>query len=101
MDQQSIQDFIIQKYQDEERTMVHIFVEWCRNHKLDPHMIYHLAYPEQEENLILTEIINELDDQAPVHIPNETLLEILQVFGNNDLAFVVAEFISKSSENKN
>lgn len=96
MKEQSIQDFIIQKYQDEERTMVHLFIEWCRNHDYDPHKIYHRAYPEQAKNPILTEILQELDDQKPIHIPNRTLLEILQMFGNDELAFVITDLIEQA-----
>lgn len=95
LNQQSIQDFIIQKYQDEEKTMVHLFVEWCRAHEYDPHTIYHTAYPEQGENPILSEIYKELQDQKPLHIQTDTLLNVLQIFGNDELAFVITELIEK------
>lgn len=100
LDQQTIQDFIIKKYQDEERTMVHLFVEWCRSHHQDPHQVYQLAYPEQTENPILTEVLQELDDQKPIHIPTNTLLELLQMFGNDELAFVITELNEKLPANK-
>lgn len=100
MNQQAIQDFIIKKYEDEERTMVHLFIEWCRNHHYDPHKVYQLAYPEQVENPIVTEILEELDNQQPINIPTDTLLEVLQLFGNDALAFVITELIDKIEESK-
>lgn len=95
MDQKKLQEFIIKKYQDEERTMVHLFIEWCREHKHDPHAVYQLAYPNQSENAIIIELMEELSEQEPLHIPNHTLLEVLQLFGNDELAFVIAELIEK------
>lgn len=98
MDQKQLQEFIIQKYQDEERTMVHLFIEWCRENEHDPHAVYHLAYPEQQENAIIIELMKELSEQEPLHIPNHTLLEVLQMFGNDELAFVITELIEKSEK---
>lgn len=97
MDPKQLQEFIIKKYQDEERTMVHLFIEWCREHKHDPHTVYQLAYPDQPENAIVTELMKELSEQAPIHIPDHTLLEVLQLFGNDELAFVITELIEKST----
>ncbi|AOV09118.1 hypothetical protein BI350_06030 [Sporosarcina ureilytica] len=78
--------------------MIHLFIEWCRNHQLDPHTVYHLAYPEQEKNSLLTEILEEVDQQAPLNIPDHTLLEVLQYFGNDELAFVIVDLIEKWSK---
>ncbi|MDS9473073.1 hypothetical protein [Sporosarcina pasteurii] len=97
MDNKSVEELIIKKYQDGEKTMIRLFVEWCRNHQLDPHMVYHLAYPEQEKNSILIEILEEIDQQDPLKIPDHTLLEVLQYFGNDELAFVVVDLIEKKS----
>lgn len=98
MNHQQLQEFIIKKYQDEERTMVHLFIEWCREHQHNPHIVYQLAYPNQPENPIISELMAELNDQEPLHIPNDTLLEVLQLFGNDDLAFVIAELIEQSTK---
>lgn len=97
MNKQELQDFIIKKYQDEERMMVHLFIEWCCENKLDPHTIYQLAYPNQEKNPVITELMENLTDQQPLHIPNETLLDILQVFGNDELAFVIADLLESKN----
>lgn len=98
MDQKQLQEFIIKKYQDEERTMVHLFIEWCRENEHDPHAVYQLAYPEQVENPMIKELIEEIGEQEPLHIPNHTLLEVLQMFGNDELAFVITELIEKSEK---
>lgn len=98
MDRQQLQELIMKKYQDEERTMVHFFVEWCREHNYDPHSIYKMAYPNQPENPILSEIMATLNGQEPLHIPDNTLLEVLQVFGNDELTFVIADLVEKSTK---
>lgn len=95
MDAKSLQEQIIKKYEDDERTMIHLFIEWCRQHQLDAHEVYHQAYPDQAENPVMAEIIADIAEQAPIKIPTNTLLEVLQVFGNDELAFVVAELSAK------
>ncbi len=98
MNPKQLQEFIIQKYQDEERTMVHFFIEWCREHQHNSHEVYQLAYPNQPENPIISELSAELNEQAPLHIPTDTLLEVLQVFGNDELAFVISELIAQAKQ---
>lgn len=98
MENKSLNEQIIKKYQDDEKTMIHLFVEWCRQHKFDPHAVYEQAYPAQVQNPVLAEIIEASADQAPLEIPTHTLLEVLQIFGNEELAFVVTELIEKSSK---
>lgn len=101
LDSKQLQEFIIKKYQDEEKTMVHLFIEWCREQEHNPHKVYQLAYPEQPENPIIKELMKELSEQEPLHIPDHTLLEVLQLFGNDELAFVITELIEKSSKKSN
>lgn len=101
MDKKALEAFIIQKYQDEERTMVHLFIEWCREHQYDPHIVYQTAYPSQTENPIITEILATLSDQEPLHIPDHTLFEVLQLFGNDELVFVIADLIEKAKKKQN
>lgn len=90
LDRKQIEEQIIEKYQNDEKMMILIFAQWCINHELDPVKLYQMAYPGQMKNHALEEAMeltvpkNESED-----IPNETVLNVLQLFGNDDLAFVV------------
>lgn len=96
MERSEREQFIIERYQAGEAEMILLFVEWCHNHDLDPLEIYREAYPNQElpENLI--EINQEkLEAKDTVSIETGLLLEVLQLYGNDDLAFVVANYAEK------
>ncbi|PIC76742.1 hypothetical protein CSV74_09180 [Sporosarcina sp. P19] len=95
MEFKSIEEQIIQKYKDDENLMIRLFVQWCVNHQLNPQALYQQAYPEQQPNSALKEIMENDDGFEELHIDNETMLDVLQLFGNDDLAFVVADEIAK------
>lgn len=86
-------EWIIEKYKQEEKMMILLFSQWCINQGADPDKVYRQAYPYQETNPLLKEVLPETvpaKESAP--IPTETLLDALSAFGNDDLAFVVAEW---------
>lgn len=97
MEFENREEYIIKKYQQDENTMIQLFVHWCATRKLDPIALYQKAYPHQEKNpalmLAIEEIATEPED---IEVGDDTMLEILQMFGNDDLAFVVSEEISKT-----
>ncbi|MBM7552576.1 hypothetical protein [Thalassobacillus pellis] len=96
MDKKQLEQQIIQNYKNEEQTMILIFAQWCINHNLDPSAIYQKAYPDQVNNRALEEAIaSTVPKQEAQDIPNQTLIDVLSVFGNEDLAFVVTEEIEK------
>ncbi|PID24820.1 hypothetical protein [Sporosarcina sp. P7] len=95
MEFKSIEEQVIQKYKDDENLMIRLFVQWCANHKLNPQVLYQKAYPEQQANSALKEVVESNDEFDELHIDNETMLDVLQLFGNDDLAFVVADEIGK------
>ncbi|MCG7335618.1 hypothetical protein MHZ95_10035 [Sporosarcina sp. ACRSM] len=95
MDFKNMDEQIIQKYQEDEQLMIRLFVQWCTNHQLDPKELYQRAYPAQQENEAMQKIIEETDEEDNIHIDHETMLDVLQLFGNEDLAFVVAEEIAR------
>ncbi|WP_336822698.1 hypothetical protein [Sporosarcina sp. USHLN248] len=95
MESNNIDKHIIQKYKDDENLMIRLFVQWCANHELDPQALYQKAYPEQPANLALLEVIESDEGFDEFHIDNETMLDVLQLFGNEDLAFTVAEEIQR------
>ncbi|MET1014777.1 MAG: hypothetical protein ABWX61_09780 [Paenisporosarcina sp.] len=94
MDQQSITDYIIQKYQEDEQIMIQLFVQWCQNHELNPYTLYQKAYPSQAVNEAMKVVI-DTNEQLDLDIDSSTLIEVLQLFGNDDLAFVVSEEVNK------
>ncbi|MBA2175998.1 hypothetical protein H0266_13965 [Halobacillus locisalis] len=85
---------VIRNYQKGEKMMILLFAQWCINHDLDPVDIYQQAYPYQAKN---TELIDALEltvsKKESDHIDSETLLDVLSMYGNDDLAFVVSEYI--------
>ncbi len=96
LDRKQLEEQIIEKYQNDEKMMILIFAQWCINHELDPVELYQMAYPGQMKNHALEEAMeltvpkNEAED-----ISNETVLNVLQLFGNDDLAFVVQSEIDR------
>lgn len=97
MEFQNIDEQIIQKYREDETLMIRLFVQWCANHQLDPQSLYKKAYPDQLANEALKEIIDSDDGFEELFIDNETMLDVLQIFGNEDLAFVVSDEITRLS----
>lgn len=96
MPKNDIEAQIIRNYQNDEKMMILVFAQWCINHDLDPEKLYTLAYPNQITNQALKDAIElVVPKEEAGEISNETLLEVLSIFGNNDLAFVVAEEIEK------
>ncbi|WP_432357923.1 hypothetical protein [Sporosarcina sp. UB5] len=97
MEFRNINEQIIQQYKEDETLMIRLFVQWCSNNELDPHTVYKKAYPDQMENAALQEVIESDDGFEEFHIDNETMLDVLQLFGNEDLAFVVADEMERQS----
>ncbi len=97
MSSKEVEKKIINSYRKDEKMMILVFAQWCINHDLIPEQLYKKAYPEQSENQALKEAL-ELTvpkEEAGV-IANDTLLGVLSMFGNEDLAFVVSEEIRRN-----
>ncbi|BCB03831.1 hypothetical protein [Bacillus sp. KH172YL63] len=96
MNSKEMQEKIIQNYQKDEHMMILVFAQWCVNHDLDPEALYRKAYPEQSDNPALQQGIDlTVPKEESEDIPDSTLLGVLSLFGNDDLAFVVTEEINK------
>ncbi|WP_309087881.1 hypothetical protein [Domibacillus sp.] len=90
------EEFIMQSYQKEENMMILVFAQWCINHGLDPEAVYLKAYPDQAENPALKDALAlTVPKEEAGDVPDETLLGVLSLFGNDDLAFIVTEEISR------
>lgn len=101
MDEKDLQERIIENYKSEENMMILVFAQWCVNKELDPLELYLRAYPHQASNQALKEALalTVTKDEAG-DIPDQTLLNVLALFGNDDLAFVVNEEMAKTKRNK-
>ncbi|WP_158736275.1 hypothetical protein [Alteribacillus sp. YIM 98480] len=96
MNQKEVEDKIIKSYQQDEKMMILVFAQWCVNHHLNPQELYLKAYPDQGNNPQLEQAIDlTVPKEESEDISNETLLGVLSLFGNDDLAFVVSEEIEK------
>ncbi|MGM9928492.1 MAG: hypothetical protein ACI35P_11145 [Bacillus sp. (in: firmicutes)] len=97
MNKKELEQQIIHNYQRDEKMMILVFAQWCVNHDLDPQKLYEQAYPDQGANQALREALEltvEKEEAGP--IANETLLGVLSLFNNEDLAFVVTEAIQQN-----
>lgn len=94
MSSNELEKKIIDSYRKDEKMMIFIFAQWCINNDLDPKALYKKAYPNQPDNRTLEETMELIvpKDEAGA-IQNDTLLGILSLFGNEDLAFIVSEEI--------
>lgn len=98
MDKKDIEQRVIEQYQQDEEVMILVFAQWCINNELDPLAVYAQAYPGQKQNDALLKAIDQtVSKEEADPIADDTLLQILQLFGNDDLAFVVVE-ISESKK---
>lgn len=87
---------IINNYLRDEQMMILIFAQWCVNHDLDPNQLYKKAYPQQSSNAALEQALaNTVSKEESECITDETLLTVLSVFGNEELAFIITEEITK------
>ncbi|WP_101844166.1 hypothetical protein [Halobacillus sp. Marseille-P3879] len=102
MERKEIEQYIIEKYRQDEDQMILVFAQWCINHSLDPVILYTEAYPYQSKNEKLYEAIEKTVSRSESeYIPDESIIEILSIFDNNELAFIVNEYIAQRHTNGN
>lgn len=101
MNREDISKKVIETFQADEKMMVLVFAQWCINNGLDPIAIYRKAYPSQAGNPILSEAMElTVPKEEAGPIENDTVLGVLSLFGNDDLAFAVSEEIEKMKKRK-
>ncbi|WP_340013677.1 hypothetical protein [Paenibacillus sp. FSL K6-1318] len=90
-----IEEAVIETYKQEEEMMILVFAQWCVNHGLDPEEMYRQAYPNQQSNERLQQVQKLIVSKEEAgEIPDDTVLGVLSMFGNEDLAMVVSEAIA-------
>ncbi|OLO26513.1 hypothetical protein BTR23_22735 [Alkalihalophilus pseudofirmus] len=96
MSKKQLEEQIIQNFQQDEQMMILVFAQWCVNHDLKPEELYLRAYPNQESNPALQQALKlTVTKEEAGPIDNDTVLGVLSLFGNDDLAFIVTEEINK------
>ncbi|WP_100372855.1 hypothetical protein [Bacillus sp. FJAT-45037] len=92
MNKKELEEKIIGQFKQEEQMMILVFAQWCINHDLEPVELYKRAYPTQVDNPSLKQALDlTVSKEEAGEIEDATLLGILSLFGNEDLAFVVTE----------
>lgn len=92
---------VIENYENDEKMMVLIFAQWCVNNNVDAIKLYEDTYPNQGKNRLLENILTEtVEKEQSEVIPDETVLNVLQLFGNDDLAFSVQRVIDSRQSSK-
>lgn len=87
-----LEDAIIENYKQEEDMMILVFAQWCINHGLEPEELYRAAYPQQDSNERLQRVSKlTVSREEAGDISLDTVLGVLSMFGNEDLAMVVSE----------
>ncbi|WP_277585339.1 hypothetical protein [Psychrobacillus antarcticus] len=81
---------VIEQYEADENMMIQIFTQWCANHDIDPIVLYTKAYPNQAPNEVLNDL-EETTEKNATDVDTQTVLYVLQLFGNDDLAYEVSE----------
>ncbi|MFF2482494.1 hypothetical protein [Paenibacillus sp. NPDC058071] len=90
------EQMIIDNYRRDEQTMILVFAQWCVNQRIDPVELYAHAYPRQSANEALQEAIAQtVPPGEAAEIDDDTVLTVLSLFGNEELAFAVTEEIDK------
>lgn len=88
--------YIIERYAEDEETMVLLFAQWCVNNEIDAHELYEKAYPHQPKNKTLEAALQRtvLKGESEL-IPKHLVVAVLQAFGNDDLAFEIEQIRTK------
>lgn len=101
MNSKEMQDQMIKNYQQDEQMMILVFAQWCVNHDLNPEEVYRNAYPHQEKNQALQNGIDlTVSKEEAGEISYDTVIGVLSLFGNDDLAIAVTEEHEKMKKNR-
>lgn len=99
MENRDVSQEVIDNYENAEKMMILVFAQWCINNSLPPLKLYKRAYPTQNGNQVLAETMERTVHKSESEvIPDKTLLQVLQLFGNDDLAQVVQAEIDKRED---
>ena len=90
-----IEEAVVETYKQEEEMMILVFAQWCVNNGLDPEEDATASLPNQQSNERLQQVQKLIVSKEEAgEIPDDTVLGVLSMFGNEDLAMVVSEAIA-------
>jgi hypothetical protein len=96
MSNKEFEEELIRNYQKEENMMILVFAQWCINNDIDPEALYRSTYPQQANNPALKQSLElTVPKEEAGEIPDDTVIGILSLFGNDELAFQVTEAINQ------
>ncbi|MBY7142317.1 hypothetical protein KFZ56_04250 [Virgibacillus sp. NKC19-3] len=96
MDKKEVEEQVIENYKNDEKMMILVYAQWCINNDIDPQVLYEQAYPAQLKNNTLADAMElTVSKKESENIDDQTVLHVLQLFGNDDLAFAVQREIEK------
>ena len=98
MDFKNIDEQVIQKYQQDEQLMIRLFVQWCANNEVGSPRVIQTCISKATRKCHHEENHRRSRSEDDIDIDNETMLDVLQLFGNEDLAFIVADEIERLSK---
>lgn len=91
--------YIINQYKQDESMMIVIYAQWCVNNDFDALELYQQAYPEQPVNKQLVKAMDEtIDKKESEEISTGLVQHVLQLFGNDDLAFIIEEAVNEKKK---
>lgn len=100
-DQNELEKKIIDSYQQEEAMMILIFAQWCVNNDIDPFSFYQTVYPDQINNPELQRALAlTVSKEEAEPIATDTVSQVLQYFGNEELAYAVTQYENKGPSQK-
>lgn len=99
MNKKQLEEQMIENYKREEHMMILVFAQWCINHDLDPAALYLAAYPDQPNNAALQQALDlTVSKEEAGEVADGTVLGVLSLFGNEELAFIVTQEIDKRNK---
>src|SRR5699024_3430505 len=97
-----VDERVIENYRKDEQMMILIFAQRCVNNEGDANELYKRAYPEQASNQLVANIFKQtLEDENSDKVDDTTVMSVLEIFCNSDLAFEVQGVIDKRKQEKN
>ncbi|SES38070.1 hypothetical protein [Salisediminibacterium halotolerans] len=94
--EQSREEQIINSFKQDEKMMAHVYAQWCINHGIDPAELYREAYGTADSQVLHEAMALTVPKEEAGDIATETLLGVLSLYGNDDLA----EQVTKKAEEK-
>ncbi len=92
----TVDEQVIENYQKDEKMMVLIFAQWCVNNDVDANELYKRAYPNQQANALLIDAYRQaLEAGKSDEVTDITVFSVLEIFGNNELAFEVQSVVDQ------